>query len=168
MAGICATSKAPSNRDLTLRGTVRRPPWTDEALVRQFCTSCGDCISSCPEAILFAGPANTPIIRFDQGACTFCGECANSCSEEVFHNVNSSPWNLVAQISQDCLLFSGVSCRSCTDTCDFEAMKFDLRAGSVGQVQVLSDACTGCGACVQVCPTSAIIVVEPTAKEAAE
>ncbi|MGR3678655.1 MAG: 4Fe-4S dicluster domain-containing protein [Paracoccaceae bacterium] len=82
-------------------GTVdgpQRPPWTDEARVRQSCTSCGDCIAACPEGILVRGPANTPVLDFSTGECTFCNSCVTACKEDVFFDVGARPWDLIAQI----------------------------------------------------------------------
>lgn len=133
-----------------------RPPWTNENRIRENCTSCGDCVRDCPEAILLSGPAGTPAVDFSLGACTFCGTCAEVCREEVFLNGESVPWNQKANVGQSCLLNSGISCQSCTDACDDMAIRFDMRAGLVGEVQVLPENCTGCGACVSVCPARAI------------
>ncbi len=138
------------------RRAVQRPPWTDEATIRKYCTSCGDCIDACPESILFSGVAGTPVLSFNSGQCTFCSACAEVCAEPVFRDATEVPWDLTATLGDACLLFSGVSCRSCIDVCDEEALHFELRAGSVGAITVDSNACTGCGACVYICPTAAI------------
>lgn len=151
-----------------LRPGVQRPPWTDEAAVRDRCTSCGDCISACPEAILFKGPAGTPTLDFNAGACTFCGDCATACAEGVFRPVEDLPWMLAARIGGACLLQEGVSCRSCTDVCDTRALRFDLRRGAMGTVEVDRAACNGCGACLGTCPVGAITLQDTPLEEAAE
>ncbi|MBK5935070.1 ferredoxin-type protein NapF [Rhodovulum imhoffii] len=147
-----------------------RPPWTDEGRVRALCTSCGDCIAACPEAILRAGPARTPIVDFLENSCTFCRDCAAACGEGVFRDETQTPWTLTARLGAACLLRMGVSCRSCTDACDAHALRFDLRAGPVGAIHVDHDACTGCGACVGVCPAGAVTMAYGAAPrvEAAE
>lgn len=144
-------------------GPVLRPPWTNQSRVREFCTSCGDCIRACPESILVPGPAGTPIIDFRNGPCTFCYACADACERSVFAARQSVPWDSRVSISDDCLLTGGVSCQSCTDACDEAALRFDFRSGPAGSIQIDLDRCTGCGACVSVCPVNAISVCQPSA-----
>ncbi|MCY4052226.1 MAG: ferredoxin-type protein NapF [Gammaproteobacteria bacterium] len=140
----------------TWRRGVQRPPWTTEDAVHQYCTSCGKCRDACPETILFKGPAGTPMLDFQSGACTFCRACVEACNEPVFFAVEQKPWNLIAELGESCLLKIGVSCRSCSDICDYEVLKFDLRVRPFGKMIVNNDSCTGCGACVSVCPSQAI------------
>lgn len=147
------------------RKAAQRPPWTDELAVRDNCTSCGDCIRACPEAILFNGPAGTPVLDFNAGACTFCGKCASACDESVYADISDPPWNLVAGVGAACLLHQGVSCRTCTDVCETRALRFDLRERPVGAISVDLDACTGCGACISICPVSAITLQHNAIKE---
>jgi ferredoxin-type protein NapF len=146
---------------LTGASSVHRPPWTDEARVRKNCTSCGDCIDACPEAIVIKGPAGTPAIDFTRGACTFCAACASACGEGVFRDISQAPWDLTVQITPSCFLKLGISCQSCTDACDEQALRFDMRAGVVGEIVLSAEACTGCGACLPVCPASAIEIHQP-------
>ncbi|QMU58852.1 MAG: 4Fe-4S dicluster domain-containing protein [Boseongicola sp.] len=159
MTSLGAPSEMQNARSNAWRAAVPRPPWTDERLVREKCTSCGDCIRACPESILFAGPANTPTIDFKAGGCVFCGDCALACNEGVFRDTDAAPWTLVATVRTDCFLNRGVSCQSCTDACDETAIIFDIRAGKVGAVKVVAGECTGCGACVGSCPASAIHLI---------
>lgn len=156
-AGRASSHYLPAGQRAASAEAVR-PPWTSEARIRKSCTSCGDCIRACPEGILIAGRAGTPLVSFDAGLCTFCGECASACEESVFGELTGQPWTLKADIDQSCLLNSGVSCQSCTDACDDQALTFDMRGGLVGQIRVTTDNCTGCGACVSVCPADAIAV----------
>lgn len=155
----------PSRKAAHWRTQVQRPPWTTEDSIRAECTSCGACISKCPEAILVPGPAETPTLDFSLGACTFCGDCAEACDEAVFAPIETSPWSIVAEIGPDCFLENGISCRSCTDACIDNAITFDLRTGSFGAVRMQPENCTGCGACVSICPASAISLGEPKLQE---
>jgi ferredoxin-type protein NapF len=151
MSGIEMTRRTSWNN-----AQVLRPPWSTEGRIKSACTSCKACISACPEGILIEGRAGTPVVRLNGGACTFCGKCAGACAEQVFTDTREVPWTLVASIGSGCLLHQGVSCQSCTDVCDQSALRFDLRAGRVGGIDVDPSLCTGCGACLGVCPTAAI------------
>ena len=143
-----------------------RPPWATEASVRQNCIGCGDCIAACPEQILRPGRAKAPIVDFTETGCTFCGACAEACKEPVF-DLGQPPWPLVAEISSACLLTLGISCQSCADACDEEALRFDLSVRPAGRVSVAASNCTACGSCVGICPTDAIAMA-PAPTPAAE
>ena len=153
------------SRRIARRGGALRPPWTNEATVRNNCVSCGACIRACPEAILIEGPARTPVVNFHQGECTFCAACADACPEPVFRDTTTTPWLIKARISDQCLLMRGVECRSCTDMCEPRALRFDLRVRPLGAITLDNDACTGCGACVAACPVSAITIQPIPIKE---
>ena len=148
-------------------GSGLRPPWSTEAGVRAGCTSCGACISACPEGILFAGRAGAPVVRFDTGICTFCRKCADACEQDVFAGPDQAPWDIAASIGEACLLGLNVTCQSCVDACETEALRLDYRAGRVGAIAVAADQCTGCGGCLSVCPTQAISLQPSAAADAA-
>jgi ferredoxin-type protein NapF len=135
---------------------IQRPPWTTELRVKESCTSCGNCIEVCPEAILVKGPANTPTLDFALGACTFCQKCVEACDEDVFADNATPPWDLKASIKGNCMLSHGISCQICSDACLDEALTFDLSHLPSGRMDIKIDACTGCGACASVCPVDAI------------
>ena len=122
------------------------------------CSACGDCLSACPQTILSADRNGRPELSFQCAECTFCGACADACPEPVFDDPRGAPWLLKASIAGSCLLKSGVTCQSCTDACEAEALRFDMRVRPSGAIRIELDACTGCGACVAVCPVSAITV----------
>lgn len=66
-----------------------------------------------------------------------------------------------AEISADCLSLKGVACRICGEHCDSGAIRFHLRVGGTPLPEVTAD-CNGCGACVGVCPATAISLAEKT------
>lgn len=140
-----------------------RPPWTTEARIEDKCTGCMECVSACPEGILFSHD-NRPYLKPGVGECTFCEACAQACQEDLF-DLTAEPWDLKAQIDENkCLLTSGVSCQTCTDICEPRALKFDMRVRPAGKINLQTDACTGCGACLTTCPTQAISL-KPSATE---
>lgn len=133
-----------------------RPPWTSALSLGEHCTHCGDCLTACPEHILFADADGLPQVDFGRGACTFCGDCAAICAVPVFDRALSPAWRVGATISDQCLPKRGILCESCRDVCLDGAIHF-ARAAGRAPVPVISPAdCTGCGACVSVCPAQAI------------
>ncbi len=63
----------------------------------------------------------------------------------------------LAEIGLGCIAYAqNVVCRSCGDVCDEAAIRFSPRLGGAALPVVLGERCSGCGACLPVCPTGAI------------
>lgn len=146
-----------------------RPPWSlDEASFLDACSRCDACISACGEGIIVRGDGGYPQINFKNGACTFCGTCADACEDDALaapaHGItpNTTSWNITAHIGDGCLSANGVTCRVCGDRCDARAIRFQLAVGGVANPILDPQACTGCGACVQPCPTGVITISHMT------
>lgn len=65
----------------------------------------------------------------------------------------------VAQISEDCVEARGVACRRCGEACDADAIRFKPAGGGKAHAVLSVALCTGCGACLSVCPVSAISLI---------
>lgn len=140
-----------------------RPPWTDEVRLSAACTRCNDCITGCPEGVLVKGDGGFPSFdaRAGNGECTFCGICAQVCEADVFDRSQSQPWTIIAEVTaQTCLADQGVHCEACRDICDARAIRMEYRVGGPPRPDINIRTCTGCGACVGVCPVSAINMVQ--------
>ena len=63
----------------------------------------------------------------------------------------------LAVIGVGCIAFAqNVVCRSCGDACGEAAIRFSPRLGGASRPEVLTERCTGCGACVSACPAGAV------------
>lgn len=147
------------------RGRVRpqaalRPPWAllEDAFVDR-CTRCNDCLKACPESIIVSGDGGFPTIDFSRGECTFCTQCVTVCHPLALKQTDGlPPWQIKALIGPSCLPERGVECRVCDDYCGANAIRFSPRLGSCPLPEIEAERCTGCGACIAPCPTSAITI----------
>lgn len=128
------------------------PPWADADAFATRCTGCNDCVTRCPEQVLVLREGRA---EFDpaRGECTFCGDCVDACATGALHRENPAEQH-VATVAGTCLPAHGVVCASCRDVCPTRAIQLSLGARKAAQID--ADACTGCGACVAVCPVSAV------------
>lgn len=155
----------PSRRNL-LFGRRRalaalRPPWAVSDFLDS-CTRCGDCAAACPTQIIKVGDGGFPVVDFTQAECTFCGDCASACASKALDQSLTPPWQIKAQINDGCLAERGVECRICGESCDEQAIRFQLAIGKVARPLVNPDQCSGCGACVASCPSNSIRLLELT------
>nr|WP_216612331.1 ferredoxin-type protein NapF [Vibrio sp. RE86] len=146
------------NRRTVDDNTVRLPWLKPNTQFTDQCTRCGKCSEHCETNIIVTGDGGFPRVDFSLGECTFCYQCAEVCPEPLFEEQQNTPWNAKAVIEEPCLAKQNVECRSCGDMCETMAIQFKLEIGKVAQPKLELDDCTGCGACVAVCPTSAINV----------
>lgn len=65
----------------------------------------------------------------------------------------------LARISDACVEAKGVSCRRCGEACDADAIRFKPVGGGRANAELSAALCTGCGACLPVCPVNAISLV---------
>ena len=146
--------------DFSGRGQPCRPPWSPaEAVFADRCERCGDCARACPEGILRDGRGGYPEVDFARGGCTFCGDCLTACGGRVLFGLAQKPdgaWYHKAIVEGGCLSIRGVVCRSCGEACDTSAIRFKLELGGIARPVLNRDGCTGCGACLSVCPVQAI------------
>ena len=121
------------------------------------CDGCGACVAVCPTGFLARGENHRPYADFAASSCDFCGACHHACTRGALVD-QSPPWPVVAEITQNCLTSKSVTCRTCGDFCEHQAITFRLRVGGKTAPVIDTAACTGCGACVAPCPTNAIVM----------
>lgn len=138
------------------RAPVRLPWSIAEAAFTDGCSRCRDCLPVCPTGIIQRGDGGFPVLDFQRGDCTFCGACVDACHEPLFQPRSEKPFAHVMQIGGNCLPKQGVECRSCGESCEVQAIRFQFNARRLAEPQLDAGLCTGCGACVAVCPADAI------------
>lgn len=66
---------------------------------------------------------------------------------------------VVARIGDACVEPRGVMCRRCGDECEARAISFRLLGRGRAKAVLDIEACTGCQACLPVCPVQAIEII---------
>lgn len=149
-----------SRRDL-LRGCTRNaaaiPPPGFFGLRHEACSACTECIDHCPTSIVIVEDG-MPSLDFSRGECLFCGECEEHCphSERLFGAPRA--FAHVVEITTACLPRYGIDCQACRDHCPTAAIRFRPRLGGPFLPEIDEDACSGCGACIGVCPVDAVSI----------
>lgn len=105
---------------------IIRPPW------------------SVSEVDFIAGSGGFPEIDFQRAECSFCQACVQACEAVIFTSVEQTAWQIKASISDRCLPYHQVECRSCQDSCETRAIKFRPRLSGIAQPELDLPACTGC------------------------
>lgn len=62
-------------------------------------------------------------------------------------------------IASECLAFNQVSCRSCQDSCESQAITFQLQIGKPALPKIDNEKCNLCRDCIGICPVRAISIV---------
>jgi len=143
-------------RPAAARAAVQRPPGAlAEPAFLAACSRCNACITACPPQVIRRGDGGFPEMSFLQAGCDGCGACVPVCAPAALRApARFEGWS--AQVGPSCLARRGVECRVCGEACDAAAIRFRPRLGGVSLPEIDPDACTGCGACVGVCPSGAV------------
>jgi ferredoxin-type protein NapF len=124
------------------------------------CTRCSACIETCPARLIVKGRGGFPEVDFSRNECTFCGDCVKACKDQALvAGGDRAPWPLKAVIAETCLAVRQVVCRTCGEQCETGAICFLLQPGGMAVPLINLETCTGCGACVRVCPAGAVSMI---------
>lgn len=142
-----------------------RPPWalaTEDFFKK--CSGCLHCLEACPEGIMIADRFGYPLVDFGLGPCTFCGACLACCPTGALVDQGGPPWRHQAAVAAGCLNGSGVLCRICGEECETRAISYPLRDQGFSRPVLDRQRCTGCGACLRLCPVAAITMIIPSGR----
>ncbi len=146
-------------RDADGKPAPLRPPWAVEDFTDR-CTRCEACLDACPEKVLRRGDGGFPELDVRERGCTFCAACVEACEPGALDTVRGIERRYRAVIGPTCLAKRAVTCRLCELACDDDAIGFALQRGGVATPLVDPGQCSGCGKCLNVCPSHAISLEE--------
>jgi len=158
--------KKPINKNK--EETVIRPPYAkSESLFQSECPKCEnkECETHCEEGIIVIKSDGTPTLNFKKSGCTFCEECALKCPNgvlslsETFYQERLNTSFFI--VTESCMAHNKTICFSCKEPCIDDAILFNGMFNPI----IDMERCTGCGFCLNRCPTNAIIFEPQTLKE---
>lgn len=166
LRGRFSQAGKPVPTDKAQTSPQQTPPWFNADLAEpDACLDCDACLKACPTSILEMGEDNLVQVNFHKGECEFCGECANVCPRNLFQATTleqrheTAPWQINAEIRNNCLSQLGIVCETCRDMCAYDAIQVSPRIGLPPIISIDTDLCSGCGACFAPCPNQAIAIV---------
>ena len=153
------------NRKQFLQGKFKgeqavRPPWSkEEDIFIDKCTRCYKCAESCSSNLIVKGAGGFPEMSFLRQGCDYCEACVQACPESALSLTEENhfyPWSQKALITKQCFAAQGISCRSCGEVCETDAIEIEIKVGGISELTVNTAVCNGCGECIHVCPAHAI------------
>lgn len=136
------------------------------------CEDCDHpCVHACEPSIICLHPPGhrfrgMPFLSFESGACTFCNACVDACPIEHSQSEAERAAGLgIAVLDQGtCMAWNGTICLSCQTACSYRAVSMD----PLSRPHIETELCTGCGACVGICPARAIRIPAPVVEVAVQ
>ena len=149
-------------------GVIRPPASGRSARFTRLCVRCGNCVRACPNGIIRFGGTGAgwagvlaPEVSFEwdycPASCTACGQVCPTGAIPRFDKAGkfTVPMGCAEVDMQSCLLGEGRECGACAGACPHEALELAWdKVEMVSRVVVNTKACTGCGYCEYVCPSS--------------
>jgi MauM/NapG family ferredoxin protein len=155
---IASVGQEPES--VTARGRMRPPGAVPEATFLSRCTRCDDCISACPEDVLFRAPtpfgaevAGTPLFDPRRKSCFLCADlyCITACKENALvmpTGISQVAIGKARIVTHLCYAHLGGECQVCFDNCPLTGSAIQL----FGDRPVIMPAeCVGCGLCESAC-----------------
>lgn len=120
------------------------------------CIGLGDCVKVCEFDALHVIDG---VAVVDRDKCTSCGACVSACPQTLIKIVPEKAKVQVRCFNKDkgadakkACATACIGCHMCEKACKFDAIHVDGFLSSID-----SEKCKNCGACVQKCPTGAIL-----------
>ncbi len=130
------------------------------------CTKCGDCVEACPAWAIRSADIHDPrpgypIVEPNIAPCALCSDpvpCITACGTGALVATAraSIDFGLAVVDFKTCIVPLGERCDYCVLYCPLDGAA--IRMTDMGP-EIVEGGCTGCGSCVQMCPSSAITVV---------
>ena len=119
------------------------------------CLGMGDCIAVCPKQALHRGNG---IICIDPQSCIGCGLCTKTCPNDLISLIPQKATVFVAcsntekgALVREKCSHGCIACKKCEKECPVQAIRVENNLARIDYKK-----CTGCGHCVEVCPTRCI------------
>jgi ferredoxin-type protein NapG len=123
-------------------------------LFRAACLRCGRCTAACPQHAIRQDNEGIPYIDGLGGWCDLCMKCVPACPTFALRPVDPQTIKIgIAVIDHDrCIPWIRTGCRLCYEKC--LEIQQAIWLDDSQRPHVDEARCTGCGACVYVCPQS--------------
>lgn len=169
---------------------MRPPGAVNEKLFMKLCVRCARCIEVCPYRSLkrskdiVNGEIGTPFIYPEETGCQLCMKCTSVCPTGAIDPSITEPGQVAigkARIDeQTCHNFryarqedgkevdgTASICNSCFNVCP---LRYEAIYLEDGILPVITEKCTGCGLCVERCPTRprSIVIIPKDMPDAAD
>jgi len=124
------------------------------------CNKCYECISKCPnESIRVMHNTDSqlneyPVIIPQENPCYLCSDfpCIDACDTGALtFNNSKQPLGAIQIVEENCFAFQDHYCSSCINSCPKAGLA--IYADEKGRPSINQDECSGCGICINVCPS---------------
>lgn len=159
-------SKLPSKVAVKKKFPVSPPGSLSIEHLKDKCTACHLCVSSCPSQVLqpsyleygFIGMMQ-PMMNYEKSFCNYdCIICSQVCPTGAIMPVKLESKKLTQLgkanfIKENCIVYTeGTDCGACSEHCPTKAVNMVPYKNKLVIPEVTGDYCIGCGACEFACP----------------